>query len=469
VTRLGTQHSSLNTQHSAAAAAAAPRWRARLWPQSLLWRSVLLIAGLLVIANLAWVQIFRVADRTPRARQTAQQIASVVNLTRWALITADPSKRFELLAELAQSENIQVYIAEPGERIAPLPQRPFIQEVARELTRQLGPHTQVTLARNAVRGTWVSFPIDREKFWVFMPRSRIERNEPLRWVGWGALILVLALGGSYLIVSLISRPLRELARASAQMGRGATPPPVTEQGPTEVSAVARAFNEMAKDLKRLDDERALLLAGVSHDLRTPLSRIRLGLEMMDDKGDHALREGLVQDIEDIDESIGQFLDFARLRDAEAAVPGSDLNGLVEHVIARYTRAGKPVTSSLGAVPPMPLRPHTMQRLLANLIDNALRHGGTEVDVVTGSEHGRAFIEVCDRGPGIPLDAAEHMLQPFTRMDPARSGSGTGLGLAIVSRIAAMHDGAVRLLPRAGGGLRARVELPQGVHQSDDRR
>src|SRR5918999_3979405 len=272
----------------------------RLWPQSLLWRSVLLIAGLLVVANLAWVQIFRVSERTPRARQTAQQIASVVNITRWALISADPSKRFELLSELSQTEGIQVYIAEPGDRIEALPDRAFIQEVANELRRQLGPHTKVSLTRNGVRGAWVSFPIEPEQFWVYMPRSRIERNQPLRWIGWGALVLVLALGGAYLIVSLINRPLRELTRASTQMGRGTIPQPVTEAGPSEISALARSFNQMADDLKRLDDERALLLAGVSHDLRTPLSRIRLGVEMMDDRGDAALRTGLEQDIDDID-------------------------------------------------------------------------------------------------------------------------------------------------------------------------
>src|SRR5688500_8608109 len=175
----------------------------RLWPQSLLWRSVLLIAGLLVVANLAWVQIFRVSERTPRARQTAQQIASVINITRWALITADPTRRFELLSELSQSEGIQVYVVDRDETIAPLPPRPFIQEVASELKRQLGPDTRVTLSRSGVRGVWVSFSIDDDAFWVFLPRSRIERNEPLRWVGWGVLVLVLALGGAYFIVSLI--------------------------------------------------------------------------------------------------------------------------------------------------------------------------------------------------------------------------------------------------------------------------
>ena len=431
----------------------------KLWPRSLLTRSVLLIAALLVVANLAWVYIFRVADRAPRAQRTAQQIASVVNITRWALISSDPAKRYELLLELSQSEGIQVYVADREERIAPLPPRDFILELAAELTRQLGPGTRITLTRDGVPGVWVSFLIDKEEFWVFMPRSRIERNEPLRWIGWGALVLVLALGGAYLIVSLINRPLRELMRASAQMGRGATPQPVTEKGPSEISALARAFNQMADDLKRLDDERALLLAGVSHDLRTPLSRIRLGLEMMNDRGDAGLREGVEQDIADIDSAIGQFLDFARLRDAEAPVPGSDLNALAEGVVSRYVRDGKPVRFQPGTVSPAPLRERAAGRLIANLIDNALRHGGPgEVDVVTGQDGGRVFLEVLDRGPGIPAEAAERMLQPFTRLDTARSGSGTGLGLAIVARIAAMHGGTVKLLARDGGGLRARVEL-----------
>jgi two-component system, OmpR family, osmolarity sensor histidine kinase EnvZ len=430
-----------------------------LWPRSLLWRSVMLIALLLVVANLAWVQIFRVSERTPQARQRAQQIASVINITRWALITADPAKRYDLLSELSQSEGIQVYAGDHSERMTALPDRPFINEVARELTRQLGPDTQITLSRGGVRGLWVSFRIDEEQYWVLMPRSRIERNEPLRWAQWGALVLLLAIGGAYLMVSLINRPLRELTRAAGLMGKGATPQPVTEKGPSEVSTVAQAFNQLAADLKRLDDERVLLLAGVSHDLRTPLSRIRLGLEMMDDKGDAELRAGLVQDIEDIDSAVGQLIDFARLRDAEAAVPDSNLNELVEHAVSRYARAGKPVKCELGTLPALPLRPRAMQRLVANLVENALRHANSTIEVVTAAEGDKVVLEVLDRGPGIPADAAERMLQPFTRLDSARSGSGTGLGLAIVDRIARMHDSRIQLLPREGGGLRARLELP----------
>ena len=430
-----------------------------LFPRTLLWRSVLLIALLLVVAHLAWLQIFRVSEREPRARQVAQQIASVVNLTRAALITAQPSKRLELLDDLSQEEGIQVYSSERGERVTLLPDRPFLRLVETEVKRQLGTETRLAASRNGVRGAWVSFRIDGDDYWVHLPRSRLERADPLRWVGWGALVLVLALLGAYLIVARINRPLRELAGAAAEIGRGRTPPPVAETGPSEIRTLAHAFNSMATDLKRLDEERALLLAGVSHDLRTPLSRIRLGLEMLDGKGDPALKAGLVQDVADIDAAIGQFLDFARVTEGEAVVPDGDLNAIARELRDRYAGAGKEVTARLAPLPPLALRPRAIQRLIANLMDNALRHGGGQIEVTTASEGGRAVLEVLDRGPGIPPGEAERMVQPFTRLDAARSGAGTGLGLAIVDRIARLHGGSVQLLPRGGGGLRARVELP----------
>ena len=432
-----------------------------LWPRSLLWRTMLLIALLLGVAHFAWLQVFQVSERGLRAHQYAQQIVSVVNLTRAALVTAQPDKRLGLLRELSQREDIQVYLGEPDEKIAPLPDRPIPRLVAAELHQRLGPETRLSFSRNGVRGVWVDFKIDADEYWVMMPLTRLQRNDPLRWIGLGVVILLLALAGAYLIVARINRPLRELTRAAGQMGQGKIPPPVEESGPSEIRTLSHAFNQMAADLKRLDDERALLLAGVSHDLRTPLSRIRLGLEMLGDEGDTALKAGMVQDIEDIDAAIGQFLDFARLAETEAAVADGDLNAIVGNVAERYARAGKNVGTQLAPLPPLPLRPRAMQRLLVNLVENALRHGSAEAQIVTGESGGCAFVEVLDRGPGIPSAEAERMLQPFTRLDAARGGSGTGLGLAIVDRIARMHGGAVQLLPRDGGGLRARVELPIG--------
>jgi two-component system osmolarity sensor histidine kinase EnvZ len=430
-----------------------------LLPRTLLWRSVLLIALLLALAHLAWLQIFRVGEREPRARQVAQQIVSVVNLTRAALITANPAKRLQLLQDLSQEEGIRVYVGHPGESLVPLPDRPFLQLVGTEIKRQLGPATRVAVSRDGMRGAWVSFDIDGDEYWVFMPRSRLDRNDPLRWLGWGALVLALALLGAYLVVYRINRPLHQLAAAADQIGHGKTPQPIAETGPSEIRTLARAFNQMSADLKRLDDERALLLAGVSHDLRTPLSRIRLGLEMMDEKVGAGLVSGMVQDVEDIDAAINQFLDFARITDGEAVVTDGDLNAIAREVCDRYARTGKPVAARFAELPPIALRPIAIQRLIANLVDNALRHGGGMVEVKTKVDNSRAAVEVLDRGPGIPPGEAERMLRPFTRLDAARSSAGTGLGLAIVERIARLHGGSVQLLPRQGGGLRARVELP----------
>lgn len=430
-----------------------------LWPRTLLWRSVLLIAGLLVVAHLAWLQIFRASEVEPRALQAAQQVVSVVNLTRAALVTADPGRRYALLDELAEQEGIQVYAGDPDEAVPTLPDRPFLRIMAAQLRERLGQQTRMTLEREGVSGVWVSFRIDTDEYWVSLPRARIERNEPLRWIGWGALVLALAVIGAFLVVARINRPLRELTRAAEVLGRGATPTRVTENGPAEIRTLARAFNQMAADIQRQDEERALLLAGVSHDLRTPLARIRLALEMLDDHGNTDLKTGVAQDISDIDTAIGQFLDFARPVDAEQVSNQSELNPLVRAVIERYTRNGRDIVLHEGTPAPQALRSQAFQRLLANLIDNALHHGSGGVVVTTAQEGPLNIVEVLDRGPGIPPDQAARMLQPFTRMNTARSTSGTGLGLAIVDRIARLHGGQVQLLPREGGGLRARVEMP----------
>lgn len=430
----------------------------RLWPQTLLWRSVLLIGALLVVAHLAWLQIFRASEIEPRAQQVAQQLGSVVNLTRAALISAEADRRFALLNELVQREGIQVYPGDPAEAVPALPDRPFLRIMQAHLRERLGSQTRLALEREGIKGVWVSFRIDDEEFWVSLPRSRIERNASLRWIGWGALVLVLAVIGAFLVVFRINRPLRELTGAAEQLGRGLTPPRVTESGPAEIRTLAHTFNHMASEIQRQDEERALLLAGVSHDLRTPLARIRLALEMLDDRGAADLKRGVVQDIDDIDVAISQFLDFARPIDAESVAADGDLNALVQSVLDRYTRSGKDVHFRAGELPTLPLRKQAMQRLLANLIDNALGHGNGTAEIHTGRDGQTAYLEVLDRGPGIPTDAAQRMLQPFTRLDTARSTSGTGLGLAIVERIARLHGGTVKLLPRDGGGLRARVEL-----------
>ena len=430
-----------------------------LLPRTLLWRSVLMIALVLAVAHLAWLQIFRVSQREPTARRVAQQIVSVVNLTRAALVSAQPGRRVDFLRDLAASEGIQVFVAHSGEVLIPPPDRPVLRSAMEEVRRELGPDTRFAIARNGAPGFWVSFRIDEDEYWVVIPRGRIERVEPLHWVYLGVLVLLLSLGGAFLIVWRVVRPLRDLARAATEIGAGRAVEPVPEAGPQEIRTLARSFNQMAADLQHADAERAVMLAGVSHDLRTPLARIRLGVEMLDERIDPTLRDGMVQDVEEIDTVVNQFLDFARGSSGESVTPASDLNAIAGRVCERYRRQEQTVTLRAGALPPLPLRELAVERCIANLVSNALRHAHSPVEIETAVEGRFAVVAVLDRGPGIPAAEIERMLRPFTRLDVARGRSGSGLGLAIVDRIARLHGGRVELAARPGGGLAARVLLP----------
>jgi two-component system osmolarity sensor histidine kinase EnvZ len=230
---------------------------------------------------------------------------------------------------------------------------------------------------------------------------------------------------------------------------------VTEAGPTEVRAVAVAFNQMRRDLERVDRERATFLAGVSHDLRTPLSRLRLGVEML--PADPATRSDIERDIADISGVVDQFMDFARDEGTEVPEP-TNLNQYVEAIAERAQRAGVDISLELGASFVAPIRRQAFKRLLNNLIDNAVKHAKTAITIrLQPLEPGEFFISVLDRGPGISVDEVDRLKQPFTRLDSSRTGaSGAGLGLAIVERIAKIHHGSFELLLRESGGTEARV-------------
>jgi two-component system osmolarity sensor histidine kinase EnvZ len=430
----------------------------KLYPRTLLWRTFVLIAALILLAVAAWFQLFQASERGPRARQTAELVTSVVNLTRVALVTAQPDLRRELLLDLQEQEGIRIYPAEPDEQVVPLAlDRPGTRLFAAEVRRQLGPDTRLAIERDGLPGFWVSFRIDTDEYWVMLPRERVERVVALRWLGWGAFVLVAALAGAWLIVFRLRRPLRALVGAAAELGRGRVPAPLDESGPQEIQTVSHAFNQLTRDLARLEDDRALILAGVSHDLRTPLARLRLGLEMAD--ADAQLKGGMAADIDEMDRIIGQFLDFARAAGGEPAAP-TDLAALAREVAAHYRDTGHALTEEIVDVPQVSVRRLAVRRLMTNLVDNAFRYGERDVRLRVAPAARAVLVEVLDRGPGIPADEVDRLKQPFTRLETARSGKGgSGLGLAIVDRIARMHGGAFDLLPREGGGLVARVTFP----------
>jgi two-component system osmolarity sensor histidine kinase EnvZ len=435
----------------------------KLLPRTLLWRTFLLVALLMLLSVAAWFAIFRSYEREPRARQLAQTLISVANLTRAALISARPDARRELLRELSDREGIRIYPAESTDRIEPLPDRFFLHRVEELVREQLGPGTRLTLEREGEMALFVNFRVDDSDegdYWLALPRERIDRVFPLGWLGWGVAALLLSLLGAWLIVFRITRPLKALQAAAQKVGAGETPPRLDEGGPSELATVAGAFNQMSADLAQIDQDRALILAGISHDLRTPLTRLRMGIEMSADEG---LREGMTADIEEMDKTIGQFLDFARSEGGEAP-QAVDLAALLADLASQYRRRGFAVDMTV-AVPSAPtidaLRPQALRRAVSNLIDNALRYAGSDnpVELDLNVAGGESVIEVRDRGPGIPPQDVERIKRPFARLEEARSNTaGAGLGLAIVERIARSHNGRLELLPRPGGGLIARLVL-----------
>jgi two-component system, OmpR family, osmolarity sensor histidine kinase EnvZ len=444
-----------------------------LIPKSLLARTALVIALALLASQLASVLLFRYYSQSPRIQQIAVGYLSQLKTIRAALEVIPQPQHRDFLAKLREEKGIRVM---PPQRITeelePAPDSLPMRAVRERLREQLGPEADIFVYQRPPRALpsadgkqivpppalITRLPVGSAYYWVVFPRNRvIEPDFSLAWIGWGVLGAILSLVGAVFLMWRVIRPLDALASAARVLGRGETPPPVTEMGPGEVRAVATAFNQMRTDLARLDQERATFLAGVSHDLRTPLTRLRLGVEML--PADPSTRSDLEKDITDINLVIDQFLDFAR---DESSEPPQRMN-LTQLAVGAAERAARMhVTASieLAELPPLMLRPIAMQRAIDNLINNAARHGGGQILIQTRRDvDGGMVLSVLDRGPGIPASEVERLKKAFTRLDSARSGeSGAGLGLAIVERIARMHGAKFELLPRMGGGTEARLSF-----------
>ena len=429
----------------------------KLLPRTLMVRTFLLIALLMLLSLLAWFAIFTSLEREPRSHQMAQTLISVANLTRTALVSARPDARRYVLQELSDREGIHIYAADESDKIHPKEVPNFLERTAELVRHELGKDTRFALELNGEKALFVSFRIHDDEYWVALPRERVERKLPQQWLGWTIAAAILALIGAWLIVFKLTRPLKALSHAAAEIAQGRTPPPISENGPGEIATVAQAFNHMNTALARMDSDRALILAGISHDLRTPLTRLRMGIEMSGT--DDQSRDAMVADVEEIDKTIGQFLDFARADDGEAFAVTA-LSEMLQDITTHYGRLGVELITDIQQGISTELRPKAIRRAISNLIDNALRYGGDAPISLSLHEDKQGIrIEVADRGPGIPPDQIDRLKLPFTRLDQSRGNmTGAGLGLAIVERILRGHGGRFDLLPREGGGLLAKLTL-----------
>jgi len=432
----------------------------KLLPRSLFGRLVLLLFAVVALAVLTSILMFRLERVNLLNRQLSETKLVQLQAIRTALETAEGPRRSEVLAQLSSEYGVRIIPEAERPMRGQSPGGPLMQDLAERLRERLGaetemrfaPRLQMLFVRVVAAGTpyWIGVPVP--------PRPPAD-DVPTRALTWTLVVLAFLLVAAFVFARYLARPLRELTSAVIRVGHGETPPPLPETGPSEIAAVNRGFNTMTANLRQIERDRAVLLAGVSHDLRTPLARLRLGVEM--GTRDDTLRAGMVSDIEEMDRIIGQFLDFAR-SDAATAFEPANLDAIVGACVDRYASMGKPVTFKPGHVPMLPVKATAISRLVANLIDNALAYGAPPVEVATSASPDTATVVVNDRGPGIAPGEVEHLKQPFTRATEARAradgGAGAGLGLAIVDRIARLHGGRFDLLPREGGGTLARVTL-----------
>ncbi len=435
---------------------------------SLFWRTFALLAVLIFCSALAWLQLLRTHEYEPRMLRNAHQIASVVNLSRAALLHTDAIARVSLLKTLADEEDVNISPREPQDTFEPFGQSSLEIQIVQELVKSLGRHTTVARSVNGAAGLWVGFEIEGDSYWLLMDPDRLNPLSTSTWLVWLLTATALSLLGAAVIARLINQPLRKLSFAASRVSEGnfhATP--LDEDVPTqEIRAVNIGFNRMAERLASIEQERALMLAGISHDLRTPLARLRLETELS--VHDLQARDYMAADIAQLDAIIDKFLDYARPENLK--MEPVLLTQVISSCIAPFlNRSNFEVKVDVAADLFVQAEQVELSRVLANLLENARRYGQspsdgvTRVDIVARVHDGWVLFRVRDHGPGVSEETLKHLTQPFYRGDAARTAAtGAGLGLAIVERSVQRMGGTFSVFNNAQGGLMALMKFKQ-VH------
>ena len=437
-----------------------------LLPKNLLNRLILIIASLIIVSQLITIKVFDYFEMEPRAESMAQEISTIVKYTKAAIQNAYPSTRLDLLQSLSKMSDVKIVPAYYFENIKPLPDEIFLSMVVKKIKQDLGEDTIVTLNHYDIPGIWVSFEIGDGLFWAVIPRNVFDRPFPWHWIGWGIVVFLVSISGAYFLTTRINKPLNLLINATSKLKKGLPFKKIPEDTATEFKEVTKAFNEMASNLAKSENERRFIMGSVSHDIRTPLTRMKLSLEMLPKKSAF-LKESMDQDIDEINQIINQFLDFVRGFDDEPISSLNFGNFLTElkkqHAILGHDLKISKITRSKD-IPKnlfIDVRPLAFKRLFDNLINNGVKFSkSNKIELVAKLYDEKIEINVLDNGPGIPKAQREKLLEPFERLDQARGSiGGSGLGLAIANRIVMVHNGKLELINRRTGGLNVKLTFP----------
>ena len=435
---------------------------------SLFWRTFVLLSLLLVGSMVAWLQTLRAMELEPRALQTAQEIASLVNLSRAALIHADAINRVSLIKTMTEQEGVRIVPREPGDRIVPFDDDRLSRRIAQELGARLGPGTEVANRVNQQDGLWIGFTIDGDSYWLRTERARFNRTTGETWFVWLATVAMLSMAGAALIARLINRPLQRLAIAANRVRQGDLEASALDESTAtpEIRAVNAAFNRMTRELARVAQDRSVMLAGISHDLRTPLARLRLETELS--VSDTLARGHMAADISQLDAIIEKFLDYARPGRVRLA-PVPLRSAIDASVYALDQQDDIRVQVNLPDDLMVLAEEVELSRVISNLLENARRYGRSTdtgvalVEISAQVDPTSVTIELRDHGAGVPPEQLAQITQPFYRGDVARTDArGTGLGLAIVDKTLSRLGGSLQLANAADGGLRVSFMLKRAL-------
>lgn len=431
-------------------------------PRTLFGRTTLVIALVSFAFQLFTIGVITYFALVPLGRQATDDFATLMIDTAQAWQAQAVTGRNEMQERIGRLHRIQVQDP-PGEAGGFTRLLPYFHFLEAALSTRSGERIELRASRaeDGEQWYWADLSAAGGKVRVGFPAGRIDVQP------WLAMLLILSVGT---VVTLITSawlahwliaPLSRLVAATQRIGQGRRPEPLAETGPAELATLAREFNRMGEQVEELLANRTTLLAGISHDLRTPLARIQLALGMLSEKPDRDLVDRVLRDVEGMNELIARCLevsrDFAEQDSAEL-----DLCELLADVVAEFAHTGVEIRGRKGPDCRLRIRPLALKRILANLVDNAVRYGdGQPIDIEYDIAEDHVEVCVLDRGSGIPESEREAVFRPFHRLEPSRSSrtGGSGLGLAIVRQLANANGWTVALAERPDGGTAACVRVP----------
>lgn len=436
---------------------------------SLAQQNAVMLAIMFVIFELVTVAAVAVFVMVPMARRSADDLANLMILSAQTWSELPPGTRVDFELELSKTYQLALRAEPPGQSGIGndewhSPYLYFLEDALNDKTGRVQHLTRETIA-----GTgwyWRSLPSGGSTLSVGFPQRRIGAQPFVAFAFSSVIGLILALLAALWLARRSVVSLARLEAAAERVGRGEAPTLLPETGPRELATLARRFNEMATQVRELLTARTTLLAGVSHDLRTPLARMRLALALLEEAPTPKLIARLEKDIEEMDRLIGHVLNLARGIERETYAE-IDLPVLLADIAAVAPDGRVQVR-----VTPQPCQlfapPSALRRVIGNLLDNALRYAGDQpIELVVEKTKEGVRIGVLDHGPGIPLEQMSAVFQPFHRVESSRSPTtgGAGLGLAIVRQLADTYGWQVEMSPRTNGGLEVWLSLP--AHDQPD--